>query len=145
MTKPKVPLKVGDKQVYAKTISESDVYQFAGITGDFSPFHVNEEYMKSTSFGTRIVHGVLTFALASTASTLIHQPYDDEYPVISYGYDRLRFTAPVFMGDTITCTYTITEVEEETGKTLADVVLTNQKGETVCVCTHTLKFLSFVE
>lgn len=145
MAKPKVPLKVGDKQVYAKTISESDVYQFAGITGDFSPFHVNEEYMKSTSFGTRIVHGVLTFALASTASTLIHQPYDDEYPVISYGYDRLRFTAPVFMGDTITCTYTITEVEEETGKTLADVVLTNQKGETVCVCTHTLKFLSFVE
>ena len=79
----KVPLSVGDKQTFTKTIAESDVYQFAGITGDFSPFHVNEEYMKGTQYGTRIAHGVLTFALSSTASTLIHQPYDDECPVAS--------------------------------------------------------------
>ena len=79
----KVPLSVGDKQTFTKTIAESDVYQFAGITGDFSPFHVNEEYMKGTQYGTRIAHGVLTFALSSTASTLIHQPYDEECPVAS--------------------------------------------------------------
>lgn len=140
-----VPLKVGDSQTFTKTISESDVYLFAGITGDFSPFHVDAEYMKATDYGQRIVHGVLTFALSSTASTLIHKPYDDQCPVVSYGYDHVRFTNPVFMGDTITCTYTIDSVDEETGKTTAKVSITNQKGEVVCVCDHILKFLSFVK
>lgn len=143
MGQVKVPLKVGDTQVFTKTISESDVYMFAGITGDYSPFHINEEYMKSTSYGSRIAHGVLTFALSSTASTMIHQPYDDECPVASYGYDHVRFTGPVYFGDTITCTYTVEKIEEETGKTYADIVITNQRSETVCVATHILKFLAF--
>ena len=136
----KVPLSVGDKQTFTKTIAESDVYQFAGITGDFSPFHVNEEYMKGTQYGTRIAHGVLTFALSSTASTLIHQPYDDECPVASYGYDHVRFTGPVYFGDTITCNYEVISVDEETGKTVAKVEIVNQNGDTVCVAEHILKF-----
>lgn len=139
----KVPLSVGDKQTFTKTIAESDVYQFAGITGDFSPFHVNEEYMKGTQYGTRIAHGVLTFALSSTASTLIHQPYDEECPVASYGYDHVRFTGPVYFGDTITCNYEVISVDEETGKTVAKVEIVNQNGDTVCVAEHILKFLEF--
>lgn len=139
----KVPLSVGDKQTFTKTIAESDVYQFAGITGDFSPFHVNEEYMKGTQYGTRIAHGVLTFALSSTASTLIHQPYDDECPVASYGYDHVRFAGPVYFGDTITCNYEVISVDEETGKTVAKVEIVNQNGDTVCVAKHILKFLEF--
>ncbi len=140
-----LPLSVGDRQVFTKTISESDVYQFAGITGDFSPFHTNEEYMKGTQYGTRIVHGVLTFALSSTASTLIHRHSDEDMPVASYGYDHVRFTGPVYMGDTVTCTYTIDEVDGETGRTYADVVITNQRDEVVCVARHILQFLSFTE
>lgn len=140
-----VPLKVGDSQVFTKTISESDVYMFAGITGDFSPFHTNAEYMKKTEYGQRLVHGVLTFALSSTASTLIHQAYDEEYPVVSYGYDHVRFTGPVFMGDTITCLYVIDSIDYETGKTVAKVTITNQHGDVVCVCDHILKYQSFVD
>ena len=109
----KVPFEVGDTVSYTKTISESDVYLFAGITGDFSQMHMNEEFMKTTPYKTRIVHGVLTFALGSTASTLIQTQARSEMPSVSYGYDRLRFTRPVYFGDTVTAVYTITEVDQE--------------------------------
>ena len=65
----KVPLEVGNSCSFTKTVSESDVYQFGGITGDYSQMHFNEAFMKTTKYGTRIVHGVLTFAFGSTAST----------------------------------------------------------------------------
>jgi 3-hydroxybutyryl-CoA dehydratase len=135
-----LPLKVGDNCSFTKTISESDVYLFGGITGDFSQMHFNEAFMKTTKYGTRIVHGVLTFALGSTASTLIQQKYQSPIPSASYGYDHLRFTAPVYFGDTITATYTVTEVDQDAMKTYADVVMTNQDGTVVCVATHILKF-----
>jgi 3-hydroxybutyryl-CoA dehydratase len=59
-------LKVGDSAKFSKTISESDVYLFAGITGDFNPAHVDEEYAKNTNFKTRIAHGMLTASFIST-------------------------------------------------------------------------------
>ena len=96
--------------------------------------------MKTTTYGTRIVHGVLTFAFGSTASTLIQQKYESPIPSASYGYDHLRFTAPVYFGDTLTATYTVKEVDEAAMKTYADVVVTNQDGTVVCVATHILKF-----
>lgn len=135
-----LPLKVGDNCSFTKTISESDVYLFGGITGDFSQMHFNEAFMKTTKYGTRIVHGVLTFALGSTASTLIQQKYQSPIPSASYGYDHLRFTAPVYFGDTITATYRVKEVDQDAMKTYADVVMTNQDGTVVCVATHILKF-----
>ncbi len=141
MSEHKLPLKVGDSCSFTKTVSESDVYMFGGITGDFSQMHFNEAFMKTTQYGTRIVHGVLTFALGSTASTLIQQKYDSPIPSASYGYDHLRFVNPVYFGDTITATYTIMRVEEDTMKTFADVVMTNQDDVVVCVATHILKFL----
>ena len=59
-------LKIGDKAEFAKTISEFDIYMFAGITGDFNPAHINEDYAKQTFFKTRIAHGILTAGLIST-------------------------------------------------------------------------------
>lgn len=136
----KVPFEVGDTVSYTKTISESDVYLFAGITGDFSQMHMNEEFMKTTPYKTRIVHGVLTFALGSTASTLIQTQARSEMPSVSYGYDRLRFTRPVYFGDTVTAVYTITEVNQESLKSYAKVEIYNQNKELCVVAQHTLKF-----
>ena len=132
----KLPLEVGNSCTFTKTISESDVYLFGGITGDYSQMHFNEAFMKTTKYGTRIV----TFALGSTASTLIQQKYESPIPSASYGYDHLRFTAPVYFGDTLTATYTVCEVDEEAMKTYADVIVTNQDGTVVCVAKHILKF-----
>lgn len=141
----KLPLEVGYSCTFTKTISESDVYLFAGVTGDYSPMHLNETFASKTQYGTRIVHGVLTFALGSTASTLIQQKYESPIPAASYGYDHLRFTAPVYFGDTITATYTVAEVDEAAAKTYADVVMTNQDGTVVCVAKHILKYFPDVE
>lgn len=141
----KLPLKIGDNCSFTKTISESDVYLFGGITGDYSQMHFNESFMKTTKYGTRIVHGVLTFALGSTASTLIQQKYESPIPSASYGYDHLRFTAPVYFGDTLTASYAVKEVDENAMKTYADVIITNQDDVVVCVATHILKFFETEE
>lgn len=138
----KLPLKVGDTCSYSKTISESDVYLFAGITGDFSQMHMNEEFMRTTPYKTRIVHGVLTFALGSTASTLIQVNAKADIPSVSYGYDRLRFIKPVFFGDTVTAHYTVIEVDEENMKTIAKVEVFNQRNEICVAAQHILKFIA---
>lgn len=136
-----IPLKVGDSHTFTKTISEADVYLFAGITGDFSHVHTNEEFMKTTQYGTRIAHGILSLAISSTASTNIQVKVGATIPSVSYGYDRLRFVKPIFFGDTITATYTVERVEPETMKTFAKVEVHNQRGELCTVATHILKFL----
>ena len=141
MAEYKVPLKVGDFYDFSKTVTEADVVLFGGVTADFSTMHFNEEFCKKTPYGTRIVHGVLSFALASTASTNIQTKYETDIPAASYGYDHLRFTAPVFFGDTLTAHYEIVKVDDEAMKSYGDITVTNQKGEVVCVCTHILKFL----
>lgn len=141
MSQHKVPLKVGDFYEFAKTVTEADVVLFGGITADFSPMHFNEEFCKSTPYGTRIVHGVLSFALGSTASTNIQFKYEVDMPAASYGYDHIRFTAPVFFGDTLTVHYEIVRVDDEAMKSYGDIVITNQHGQVVCVSTHILKFL----
>jgi len=93
-------IKVGLKTRVTKTVSESDVYLFAGITGDFDPNHVDEEYTKKTSLGHRVAHGALIVGYTSAASTRILE--DFERPMVSVGYDRIRFLKPVYFGDTLT-------------------------------------------
>ncbi len=132
---------VGARVTFAKTVTESDIGLFAGITGDFSPNHVNAEYMAGTPYGRPIAHGVLTIGLMSTCSTRILELHRPERPCVSLGYDRVRFLAPVFAGDTITVTYEITEQQPERGRTIAAVEATNQRGETVAAATHILRFL----
>jgi acyl dehydratase len=130
-------LPTGKTVTVRKTIGESDVYLFAGITGDLSPNHVDEEYMRTTAYGRRIAHGALLVGLMSQASTKIIQ--DLPGTIVSYGYDRIRFPAPCFIGDTVTVTYEIVEREEASMKTWARVTCTTERGSVVAAATHILK------
>lgn len=136
---------VGQTVSFAKTVAESDVYLFAGVTGDFAPVHVNEEMMKTTAFGRRIAHGALLVGFMSTLSTMMVAQAKDsraagETPV-ALGYDRIRFTAPVFFGDTVTLTYTITEIDAVRRRSSAVIEAKNQRGDTVAVATGLLKWV----
>src|SRR5262245_21887360 len=98
-------VEVGQRYKFAKTVGETDVTLFAGITGDFSDTHINDQYMKERSnLGGRIAHGALLVGYMSTASTIsiahvIHKEGLSDFPVSS-GYDRVRFLKPVLLGDT---------------------------------------------
>lgn len=136
----KLNFTIGDTYQFTKTFSESDVYLYAGIIGDFFPAHTNEEYCHKMPYKTRIVHGCLTFGLASTVSGIagIKSGHD----ILTWGYDQLRFKKPVYFGDTITATYTFREVDEDRMRTTADCIMTNQHGEVVLTCTHYMKVLT---
>ncbi|MCL6607521.1 MAG: dehydratase [Geminicoccaceae bacterium] len=139
-----VPVRVGQSVSFAKTVGESDVYLFAGITGDLSPNHVNEQVMAGTSYGRRIAHGALLVGFMSTCSTrMIEQapPTPDATPV-SLGYDRIRFLAPVFIGDTLTFTYAIVEVDPARRRSRARIEAVNQHGTLVAVAEHILKWVA---
>jgi acyl dehydratase len=128
---------VGDRVTFTKTVSESDVYLFAGITGDLAPNHVDREYMARTRYGERIAHGVLVLGYASTASTRMLERAGEH--AVSYGYDRVRFTAPVFLGDTVTVEYRIERIDEPAGTAYSTVRVTNQDGVVCLAATHILK------
>ncbi len=134
-----IGLEIGDSVSFSKTVSESDVYLFAGITGDFSPNHVNEELMKRTPYKKRIAHGVLSIGFASTTSTLMIERA--KATAVSAGYDRIRFIKPIFIGDTVTVTYTIAEIDQENLKSRANIEVTNQHGELCTIAQHILKFI----
>ncbi len=135
---------IGDQVSFTKTVGESDVYLFAGITGDFAGNHVNEEYMKKSSYGRRIAHGALLVGFMSTTSTMMIDRTDregiDETPV-SLGYDRVRFVGPVFINDTVTVTYTIQEIDPEKRQSKSDIKVTNQNGDVVAVASHILRWV----
>lgn len=135
---------IGRSVTCSKTVSESDVYLFAGITGDFSPNHVNEAFMAGTAYGHRIAHGALLVGYMSRASTLItdHLPgLTGSYYPVSLGYDRVRFLAGVVIGDTVTITYTINTADAARQRTVADIELRNQSGELCAVATHILRWI----
>ena len=140
-----VPLHIGQKATFSKTISESDVYLFAGITGDLARNHVDKEYMQKSSYGERLVHGALLVGFMSTASSLIIRDAVEsgiEETPVSVGYDRIRFLKPVFFGDTITVHYEITDIEAERQRSVAKIDVTNQYGDLVCVAQHILKWVT---
>jgi 3-hydroxybutyryl-CoA dehydratase len=131
---------VGLKTRVTKTVSESDVYLFAGITGDMDPNHVDEEYCRTTSLGHRVAHGALIVGYTSAASTRILQDFDR--PMVSVGYDRIRFLKPVYFGDTLTIDYEITGVERERERTIAKIEVKNQRDELVAVLTHIMQLVT---
>ena len=136
---------VGSSVSFSKTVGESDIYLFAGITGDLSPNHVNREFMKNTAYGRRIAHGVLLMGYMSTASTLLLQQYpaaDNEATAVSLGYDRVRFLKPVFINDTITVNYRVARFDREKNRSTSDIEVLNQHGETVAVAQHILKWVA---
>lgn len=118
-------LSVGMSASYAKTITEADVVLFAGVTGDDNPVHINEEFAAATPFGQRIVHGMFSAGLISTVlGTRLPGPgaiYVDQ---------QIRFKAPVHIGDTVTATATIIEIDERRRRVKLETVCT-VKGEVV--------------
>jgi 3-hydroxybutyryl-CoA dehydratase len=137
-------VKVGDVAHFSKTVSESDVYMFAGITGDLAPNHVNKQVMEKSSYRGLIAHGALMVGFMSTTSTMIIANKDwnssGETPV-SLGYDRVRFLAPVFFGDTINVEYKISAIDPAKRRATGDIAITNQNGVLVAVATHILKWV----
>lgn len=131
-------LPIGRTVAFTKTVGETDIYLFAGISGDLGPNHVDEEYMKKTRYGRRIAHGVLIISYMSACSTKIIESAGN-HPTVSYGYDRIRFVKPVFINDTITVTYTVAARDDERGEIRSDVVARNQDDEVVAVATHILR------
>ena len=135
---------IGDQASFTKTVGESDVYLFAGITGDLSGNHVDEELMKRSPYGRRIAHGALMIGFMSTCSTRIIEQCRGtaagETPV-SLGYDRVRFLGPIFMGDTVTVTYRIAEVDATRRRSRSEIEVRNQNGDLVVVAQHILKWV----
>jgi 3-hydroxybutyryl-CoA dehydratase len=129
-------VKVGTTVTFAKTVSESDVYLFAGITGDFSPNHIDAEYMSHGKYGERVAHGALLVGLMSAASARMRLGR-----TVSLGYDRVRFVAPVRFGDTIATEYTITGLDPARRRAMAQVTCRNQRGETVAVAVNVRAFV----
>jgi 3-hydroxybutyryl-CoA dehydratase len=133
-------IKIGDGIAIEKTISESDVYLFAGICGDFSPNHINERYMGKTRFKTRIAQGALVVGFTSAAAAMFGIKY--RVDGVSAGYDRLRFVAPVFFGDTILIRYEVVRIELDRDRIYASLNVTNQDGKVILVGEHVLRFVA---
>ena len=134
---------VGTTLYFTKTVSEADVYLFSGITGDFSPNHVNKSYMEKSSYGRLQAHGALMIGYMSTASTLAiaHTRQDADETPVSLGYDRIRFLAPVYFGDTVTVEYRIGAIDIERRRSTGDITIKNQDDTLVAVGTHILKWV----
>jgi 3-hydroxybutyryl-CoA dehydratase len=119
-------LQVGDAAEFAKTVTETDIYLYAGITGDFNPAHVNEVYAKNTFFKTRIAHGMLT---AGFISAIIANELPG--PGTIYLKQDLSFLAPVRIGDTITGRVEILEIIAEKNRVRLKTTCSNQDGVVV--------------
>lgn len=119
-----------------RTITETDFVVHAGHTGDFFPHHMDAEAMKLSQWGQRIAHGTMTFAIGIGLTASEINPL-----AFTYGYERLRFPKPVFIGDTIRTTLTIAALEPDEkrpdhGRVTEQVRVTNQRGEVVLACDH---------
>jgi acyl dehydratase len=117
----------------ARTVTEADIVQFAGLSGDYNPLHVNEEYCKTTMFGGRIAHGPLVYAIAAGLLFQLHL-YDDTL-IAFLGFEDLRFTKPVKPGDTIHARVKVLEKNEtskpDRGVMKRELRVINQRGEVV--------------
>lgn len=119
-------LKVGDVAEFAKTVSESDIYLYAGVTGDVNPAHINEVYAQKTFFKTRIAHGML---LGGFISTVVGNKLPG--PGTIYIRQELNFLAPVRIGNTITARVEVAEINAEKNRVKLKTTCMNQDGITV--------------
>lgn len=119
---------VGDMDEITKTVSETDVYLYAGITGDFNPAHLNEEYARQSFFKERIAHGMLTAGLIS-AVIGVKLPG----PGTIYLKQQLTFLAPVHFNDTITAQVRVIEKIVDKNRVRLETICTNQSGKQVLV------------
>jgi len=117
----------------ARTVTEADVVAFAGLSGDYNPLHINEEFCKKTIFGTRIAHGPLVYSIAAGLLFQLHL-YDDTL-IAFLGFENLKFTKPVKPGDTIHARIKVLEKRESSkpdrGIMKRQLNVINQRGEVV--------------
>jgi 3-hydroxybutyryl-CoA dehydratase len=116
-------LNVGDSDRFSKTVTDADVYLFAGVTGDLNPAHIDEAYAQGTFFKTRIAHGMLS---AGFISAVIGTRLPG--PGTVYMQQKLAFLAPVRIGDTVTATVEVIEKIEEKKRIRLKTVCFNQEG-----------------
>ncbi|NOY10486.1 MAG: dehydratase [Archaeoglobi archaeon] len=123
----------------SRTVTEADIVNFAGITGDWNPIHTDEEFAKKSVFGRRVAHGTLTFAIMT--GLFARLGIIERTIVAFYGVDRLRFVKPVFIGDTLTAVARIVDKEDRgnAGMIVMEASVVNQRGEVVL--TGTVRFL----
>jgi len=124
------------RNTYGRTITETDFVVHAGHTGDFFPHHMDAEAMKDSAFGQRIAHGTMTFAIGIGLTASEINPL-----AFTYGYERLRFPKPVFIGDTIHTEIEISALDDDPrrpdhGRITERIRVINQRGETVLACDH---------
>ena len=128
---------IGSQRVtYGRTITETDFVVHAGHTGDFFPHHMDAEFMKTQGFGQRIAHGTMVFSIGVGLTASVINPV-----AFSYGYDRLRFVKPVFIGDTIHTRTTIAAKEDDPkrkdmGRVFERTEVVNQHGDVVLAADH---------
>lgn len=130
-------IEIGESRTtFGRTITETDFVVHAGHTGDFFPHHMDAEFMAKSEFGGRIAHGTMIFAIGIGLTASVVNPV-----AFSYGYDRLRFVRPVFIGDTIRTRVTAARKEDDpkranAGRLFETVEVLNQKDEVVLACEH---------
>ncbi|HPF21552.1 MAG TPA: MaoC family dehydratase [Syntrophomonas sp.] len=119
-------LHIGDAATFTKTITETDVILWVGLTGDLNPIHIDKEYSKTTRFGDVIVPGVMVLGLISNTITMA--TFGNVY-----ANQSIKFLKPVYIGDTITATATIVEKLEAKHMVKLETKCENQKGELIMV------------
>ena len=119
-------LKIGDSFSRSRKVTDELVRAFAEVAGDINPIHLDEDFAKTTRFGRRIAHGMLSGAFIS--GVLGSEIADRK---IIYLSQTLKFTAPVYIGDTVTTTSTVKAIREDKGIVTMETVCTNQNGDTV--------------
>lgn len=130
---------VGNVRVtHGRTMTETDFVIHAGHSGDFFPHHLDAEFARTTPFGQRIAHGTMTFTIGVGLTAGLLNPV-----AFTYGYDRLRFPKPVFIGDTIKTRVTVAAKEDDLkrphlGRVVERCEVLNQREEVVMACEHIL-------
>ena len=119
-------LKIGDKFSTTKQITDAVVRDFAELSGDYNPIHLDEEFAAKTQFKRRIAHGMISGALISAVLG-----YEFKERRVVYLSQTLKFTAPVFLDDTVTATATVTNIREDKPIVTLETICRNQNDETV--------------
>lgn len=137
---------VGDTlETAGRTVTEADIVNFAGVSGDFNRLHTDAAYMADSTFGERIAHGALIFSMM-TGLLWRHRSIEERDAIVAfYGIDSLRFTAPTVVGDTIHVESTVAEKtsvdrEDAAGTVKYETEVNNQEGETVLYCEPIILF-----
>ncbi len=119
-------MEIGDSASFTKTMTETDVIQWVGLTGDLNPIHIDHEYSKTTRFGKVLVPGVLVLGLISNVMTQVTFGH-------VYANQSIKFLKPVYIGDTITATGTIIEKIDEKNMVKVETKCHNQDGALVMI------------